>query len=126
MNEESQCKILPNGNKQWWLNGELHRFEGPAIEWTDGHKEWWLNGKPHRTDGPAIEWADGDKEWRFEGKLHRTNGPAVEYVDNDPSWYFNGRWLGFGDVGFWALWDLLDEEQRSDWKLLQYAPWVKS
>ncbi len=23
---------------------ELHRLDGPAIEYSDGSKEWWLNG----------------------------------------------------------------------------------
>jgi len=102
VSEESQCKVLPDGTKEWWHNGKLHRTNGPAVEEADGTKEWW-----------------------FEGKLHRTNGPAVEHVDNDPSWYFNGRWLGYEDEGFWALWELLTPEERSDWKLLQWAPWVK-
>ena len=103
MNEESQCKILPNGTKEWSLNGKLHRSDGPAVERPDGIKEWWFRGKRHRTDGPAIEWVDGTKVW-----------------------YFNGRWLGLYDEGFWALWELLSEEERSDWKLLQWAPWVRS
>jgi len=34
--------------------------------------------------------------------------------------------LGYGDEGFWALWEKLTEEERSNWKLLQWAPWVKS
>ncbi len=29
----------------------------------DGNKHWYLNGERHREDGPAIEWADGDKWW---------------------------------------------------------------
>ena len=34
------------------------------IEYTvkvylDGYKEWFLNGKLHREDGPAIEYASG-------------------------------------------------------------------
>jgi len=41
--------------------GNLHREDGPAIEWADGSKEWWINEKLHREDGPAIEWADGTK-----------------------------------------------------------------
>ena len=28
----------------WYLNGQLHREDGPAVEYTDGHKSWWLNG----------------------------------------------------------------------------------
>ena len=53
-------------------------------------------------------------------------GAGVEYGDYVPLWYFNGRWLGYEDEGFWALWELLTPEERSDWKLLQWAPWVKS
>ena len=102
VSEEPQCKILPNGTKEWRLNGNLHRLEGPAAEWANGTKGWYTNGKFHRLDGPAYEHSNGTKIW-----------------------YFKGKWLGSGDEGFWALWDLLDEEQRSDWKLLQYAPWVK-
>ena len=32
-------------NKEWYLNGKLHREDGPAIEGPDGYKEWYLNGK---------------------------------------------------------------------------------
>jgi hypothetical protein len=28
---------------------------------------WYLDGKIHRTDGPAVEWADGDKSWFLNG-----------------------------------------------------------
>ena len=33
-----------DGMKQWWLNGLLHRLNGPAIEYTDGTKYWYING----------------------------------------------------------------------------------
>jgi hypothetical protein len=52
----------------WYRNGQLHREDGPAIEWVDGSKEWWLNGKLHREDGPAIEYADGSKVWWLNGE----------------------------------------------------------
>jgi hypothetical protein len=60
---EYTVKVDANGNKNWLLNGKLHREDGPAIEDASGNKFWWLNGERHREDGPAIEWADGDKEW---------------------------------------------------------------
>jgi len=41
---KSKLKILKDGTKVWWLNGKLHREDGPAIEWSNGTKEWWLNG----------------------------------------------------------------------------------
>jgi len=125
MNEEPQLKVSPDGTKEWWFNGKLHRSDGPAIERADGTKEWWLNGVQHRTDGPALERADGIKGWYIHGKLHRTDGPAIEGTDGTKEWFFNGKFLGSGDKGFWALWELLTEEERSDWKLLQWAPWVK-
>jgi hypothetical protein len=59
-----ECKIDKHGKtKSWYLNGELHREDGPAIEWADGTKSWYLNGNLHREDGPAVEWANGDKQW---------------------------------------------------------------
>jgi hypothetical protein len=64
----SVCRIDDIGNKRWYNeNGELHRTDGPAIEYANGTKYWWVNGKLHRIDGPAIEWSDGDKEWWIDG-----------------------------------------------------------
>ena len=60
-------KIDDYGNKFWYMNGERHREDGPALEWADGAKQWCLNGKLHREDGPAIEWENGDKEWWVNG-----------------------------------------------------------
>ena len=58
------------GNRIEWRNeeGEIHRLDGPAIEWADGTKEWWAHGKYHRLDGPAVERADGTKEWWVSGR----------------------------------------------------------
>jgi hypothetical protein len=57
-------------DKTEWYNkkGDLHREDGPAIEYTDGTKGWFLNGQLHREDGPAIEYANGDKAWYLNGK----------------------------------------------------------
>ena len=86
---EYTVKVYDGGNKYWYLNGELHREDGPACEFSDGSKEWYLNGKRHREDGPACEYSDGGKEWFLNGKLHREDGPAVEYSDGDREWYLN-------------------------------------
>jgi hypothetical protein len=57
------------GNRFWHnQDGQLHREDGPAIEWADGMKEWWVNGQLHREDGPAIEYADGTKKWYLDGE----------------------------------------------------------
>ena len=43
--------------------GQLHREDGPAVEWSTGTRFWYRNGKRHRDDGPAIEWEAGGQEW---------------------------------------------------------------
>jgi hypothetical protein len=83
-------RITPAGDKEWFLNGLVHRTDGPAVEWTNGDKFWYLNGQQHRTDGPAIERANGDKLWFLNNKSHRTDGPAVERANGDKHWYLHG------------------------------------
>ena len=92
MKNKLKIEVDEYGNKVWRLpNGELHREDGPAIEWSNDDKEWYLNGKRHREDGPAIEWKDGNKEWYLNGKRHREDGPAIEYADGDKYWFLNDR-----------------------------------
>jgi NTP pyrophosphatase (non-canonical NTP hydrolase) len=50
------------------LNDELHREDGPAVEYSNGDKRWYLNDELHREDGPAVEYADGTKYWWLNGK----------------------------------------------------------
>ena len=73
------------GTKRWYLNGEYHRTDGPAIEYSNGDKRWYLNGLQHRTDGPAIEHLNGNKEWFLNGEylseeeyLHRTRNNKLK------------------------------------------------
>ena len=73
-----------------YLEGKLHRTDGPAIEYADGHKEWYINGKRHREDGPAVEYFNGDKLWYINGQLHRTDGPAIEFANGYKEWWING------------------------------------
>ena len=81
---EYTVKVFPNGEKQWYLNGKLHREDGPAIEFANGCKHWYSKGKLHREDGHAVESARGGKYWYLNGKpvteeehRRRTN-PAKE------------------------------------------------
>lgn len=76
-----------------WYNekNQLHRLDGPAIEWANGSKAWFVEGKCHRLDGPAVEHADGSKSWCVEGKLHRLDGPAIEYATGTKDWYVEGK-----------------------------------
>ena len=81
---EYTVRVYDDGDEYWWLNGKLHREDGPAIEYANGDKSWYLNGKLHREDGPAIEYASGDKCWWLNGKKvteeehKRQTSPVVE------------------------------------------------
>ena len=80
-----------DGTKKWYLNGELHREDGPAIEEINGSKHWYLNGELRREDGPAIEYSNGSKYWYLNGRYHREDGPAIEHSDGTKSWYINDQ-----------------------------------
>ena len=88
-----KVKVQPSGDKEWYLNGDLHREGGPAVELANGTKLWYLNGKWHREDGPAHESANGNKFWYLNGELHREDGPAIEYVNGGKRWYLDGQQL---------------------------------
>ena len=65
---EYTVKVYPEGYKAWYLNGKIHREDGPAMEWANGDKSWYLNGILHREDGTAIECSNGEKCWWINGK----------------------------------------------------------
>jgi hypothetical protein len=97
------CEVTPRDDKHWYLNGKLHRVDGPAIEYTGGAKYWYLNGKRHRVDGPACECANGTKEWWLNGKYHRVDGPAVEWANGTKEWWLNDiRHRADGPAVEWA------------------------
>ena len=47
----------------------------------------------HRTNGPAVEWSNGTMSWYQNGLRHRIDGAAIEYLDSDKAWYINGEEL---------------------------------
>lgn len=62
---------LAPGAKVWRnKQGQLHRRNGPAVNWFDRSIHWFVNGKRHRLDGPAIEYEDGFKQWHIDGKAY--------------------------------------------------------
>jgi hypothetical protein len=87
---EYTVKVYGSGTKEWYLNGNLHRVDGPAYEGANGTRSWFLNGKLHREDGPAVEWADGSKGWYLDDRKHRVDGPACERADGSKAWWLNG------------------------------------
>ena len=51
--------------QQWWVQGRLHREDGPAIEYEDGSREWYLGGMP--AEESVV--MDGEKRAEFLKKL---------------------------------------------------------
>jgi len=84
------ARILPNDVEEWYLNGKLHREDGPAIVYNNGEEEWYLYGKRHREGGPAERRTNGDA-WYLNGVRHRLGGPAVEFSNGSLKWFINGK-----------------------------------
>jgi len=68
--------ILPKSSINIYYNlGNIHRNNGPA--WIDpNYKKWYVNDELHRTDGPAIEYNNGMVEWWWKGKSYMFDGWA--------------------------------------------------
>jgi hypothetical protein len=90
-----------DGTKHWYIRDQRHRTDGPAIEHANGSKYWYIRGKRHRTDGPAVEYVSGSKQWYIRGQLHRTDGPAVEWADGDKEWWVDGEQLTEEEFNKW-------------------------
>ena len=64
-------KIDHEGNKFYYSDRAMvirHKLNGPAVEWADGDKEWSVNGTLHRGDGPAIMSALNGNKWFLNGR----------------------------------------------------------
>ena len=63
-------KVTVDSDTTRWYNSkdQLHRENGPAVEYTSGTKVWYIKGQCHREDGPAVEWAGGTKSWYLNGQ----------------------------------------------------------
>lgn len=92
-NEDGPAIEHPNGDKEYFINGLLHREDDlPAREMANGTKEWFVHGKRHRNgDQPAIVRPDGTEEYWFEGKRHRGgNKPALRFPNGCEEYYVHG------------------------------------
>lgn len=87
---ESAPTKTPKGLEWRNSSGKFHRIDGPAREWDNGTKEWWVDGWLHREDGPAVDEPQG-QFWFVRGLYHRTDGPAIEWADGSKEWYVNGH-----------------------------------
>ena len=59
--------VYDNGNQFWYLNGNLHREDGPAVEYANGDKQWFLE---------YIEYTEEE----FNAKMHPTKELTVAEI----------------------------------------------
>ena len=59
------AKYKPDTKIILWEGNEIENFgEGKySVVYANGIKCWYINGQLHREDGPAVVYASGDKEW---------------------------------------------------------------
>jgi hypothetical protein len=62
-----------------WYNksNQLHREDGPAVEYASGYKFYYINGKCHREDGPAVKYVIGSVGFENGDKLYYINGKLL-------------------------------------------------
>ena len=78
------------GDKVWRnKEGDLHRTDGPAIEYPNSSKVWYQAGKLHREEGAAVEYVNGYKEYWYGGERYFE-------IENDQEWERSVRLMVFG------------------------------
>jgi hypothetical protein len=38
-----EVREYPSGDKFYYLNGKMHREDGPAVDYANGNKAWYIN-----------------------------------------------------------------------------------
>ena len=72
-------------------------FTGVTFVETLG-KRYWVDGELHREDGPAWIWPDGTFEWYKKGVLHNDFGPAVIDIDGTFEYWVDGNEVSLEDI----------------------------
>lgn len=64
-------KFKVNEATFYFPNSQLHREDGPAVEYTNGYKEWWTNGV-QLTEEEFKQWLT---KKNLNAKLHSILSP---------------------------------------------------
>jgi len=71
MENYTEKDVYENGDVFYYNSkDELHRTDGPAIEYISGSRAWYINGKSHRLYGPATVYIHGRKYWQLKDKMY--------------------------------------------------------
>lgn len=55
------------GNKFYYLDGKLHRTDGPAVMWSSGRKFWYIDGQEYTfKEWIDLAWNDLPREKKME------------------------------------------------------------
>ena len=79
MTSKSICETNAYGTKFWYLNGKMHREDGPAIEWPSGDKWWYLNG--NRLTEEEFNKHLADKKVSCAGKVVEVDGKKYKLTE---------------------------------------------
>lgn len=73
---------FPNGTTIYLKNGQLHRDDGPAIEFPGGMGSvFFQHGRLHRNNGPAISWPyEEDCQWFKHGMRIRSTHETKDNI----------------------------------------------
>ncbi|NCP91294.1 MAG: hypothetical protein GW827_13910 [Flavobacteriales bacterium] len=63
-----EVKVHDNGDIYWYLNGQYHREDGPAIEFANGDIYWYLNG---------LEYTES----QFNAKMHPVKELSIADIE---------------------------------------------
>jgi hypothetical protein len=84
MDEELSITIDKYGTKYWRNEKrQIHRLDGPAVEYNNGDKEWYQNGSLHRLDGPAVIARGGFKQWYLNGYILKNKQDFFESLSEE-------------------------------------------
>ena len=90
--EDGPARISKDGLRGYWhQNNKFHRLDGPAAINTYRYLEgWYVNDKLHRIGGPALVHSTAAQEWYQNGVRHRDDGPAIIQPNGRSEYYING------------------------------------
>ena len=97
--------VYTNGRTVYWSGtSSIHRVDGPAWignDASDGYSMWYINGEKHREDGPAIEVLNSGSstsqhKWFLHNKSYSLEDYCKELYKDGWEMYFTKYMLIYG------------------------------
>lgn len=109
--------VSHHGVRCWYLDGQLHRDNLPAVDWPSGTSMFYQHGELHNEDGPAFVRGDGflHKAWWQHGRRHREDGPALIESNGTTEWWINDQKLNENIIAY--IENLLEEIKQIEIEL---------